>query len=141
MPMPKTFYRLRFSRFTSPEIGMIQNSHSRLGCLLSRRDPSLTIGGDRRKPALSKFHMKRERRQSISLLRELLTPEEKTRLHTDLNRALEGLKPLERSIVYLYGVEELSMAEIAKALGLTEGATKLRAHRAYQDLRKILEAK
>jgi RNA polymerase sigma-70 factor, ECF subfamily len=72
---------------------------------------------------------------------EVLTPEEKTRLHTDLNRALESLKPLERSIVYLYGVEEFSMAEIAKTLGLTEGATKLRAHRAYQELRKILEAK
>jgi RNA polymerase sigma-70 factor (ECF subfamily) len=76
-----------------------------------------------------------------SLPSEILSPEEKTRLHTDLNQALKKLKPTERSIVYLYGVEGLSMAEIAKAFGLTEGATKLRAHRAYQEMRKVMEPK
>jgi len=69
---------------------------------------------------------------------ELLSPEQKTLLHADLNQALLQLKPIERSIVYLYEVEGLSMAEIAEALSLTEGATKLRAHRAYQELRGLL---
>jgi len=69
---------------------------------------------------------------------EFLNPEQKTQLHGDLNRALETLKPIERSIVYLYGVEGLSMAEIAQIHGLSETAVKLRAHRAYSDLRKIL---
>jgi RNA polymerase sigma-70 factor (ECF subfamily) len=68
---------------------------------------------------------------------DILSPEEKTLLHRDLNQALEKLKPMERSIVYLYGVEGLSMAEIGQTLLITEGAAKLRAHRAYQELRKL----
>ena len=66
-------------------------------------------------------------------------PELKTLLHRDLNQALSDLKPIDRSIVYLYGVEGLSMAEIARSLSLSEGATKLRAHRAYVEMRKKLE--
>lgn len=69
---------------------------------------------------------------------EWLDPARKTELHRDINQALAKLKPMERSIVYLYGVEGLSMAEIGLALSITEGAAKLRAHRAYQELRKFL---
>jgi RNA polymerase sigma-70 factor (ECF subfamily) len=69
---------------------------------------------------------------------DILTPEQKTLLSSDLNKALAELKPIDRSIVYLYGVEGFSMAEIAQALSLTEGATKLRAHRAYHELRGLL---
>jgi RNA polymerase sigma-70 factor (ECF subfamily) len=69
---------------------------------------------------------------------EVLSPEEKTLLHRDLNQALATLKPIDRSIVYLYGVEGLSMAEIAATHSLTESAAKLRAHRAYKELRKVL---
>ncbi len=67
-----------------------------------------------------------------------LTPEEKTQLHQDINKGLIALKPIERSIVYLYGVEGLSMAEIAEIHSISEGAVKIRAHRAYQELRKLL---
>jgi RNA polymerase sigma-70 factor, ECF subfamily len=74
------------------------------------------------------------------LFSDLLNPEQKTQLHGDLNKALATLKPIDRSIVYLYGVEGLSMAEIAEVHSLSEGAVKLRAHRAYQNLRKILGA-
>jgi RNA polymerase sigma-70 factor, ECF subfamily len=70
---------------------------------------------------------------------DLLSPEQKTMLHGDLNEALKKLKPTERSIVYLYGIEGLSMNEIAQALSLTESATKVRAHRAYVEMRKQLE--
>jgi RNA polymerase sigma factor (sigma-70 family) len=56
-----------------------------------------------------------------------------------LEKALTALKPTDRSIVYLYGVEGLSMAEIAEAVGLSEGAVKVRAHRSYVKLRERLE--
>lgn len=69
---------------------------------------------------------------------QLLDPAMKTELTQDLNRALKTLKPMDRSIVYLYGVEGLSMAEIAQALSISEGAAKIRAHRAYLELRKQL---
>ena len=62
----------------------------------------------------------------------------KFELTTDINEALKTLKPTERSIVYLYGVEGFTMAEVAEVLAISEGATKLRAHRAYKDLRKVL---
>ena len=65
-------------------------------------------------------------------------PDLKLELTEDINKALLQLKPIDRSIVYLYGVEGFSMAEIAKTLSLTEGAVKLRAHRAYAELRKLL---
>lgn len=77
--------------------------------------------------------------QSMDVLEDmpslLLDPETKTELHQDLNKALLGLKPIDRSIVYLYGVEGLSMTEIAQVHGITEGAAKLRAFRAYKDIR------
>jgi RNA polymerase sigma factor (sigma-70 family) len=59
-------------------------------------------------------------------------------INTVLENALNKLKPFERSIVYLYGVEGLSMAEIAKVHATTEGAIKVRAHRAYQELKGYL---
>ena len=67
-----------------------------------------------------------------------LDPSLKTELHQDLNEALKTLKPIDRSIVYLYGVEGLSMAEVGTALQMSEGAAKIRAHRAYKELRKYL---
>lgn len=55
-----------------------------------------------------------------------------------LEKSLEVLTPLDRSIVYLYGVEGLQMAEIAKVHGLSENAIKLRASRSYKKLRALL---
>lgn len=62
----------------------------------------------------------------------------KAELTRDLNKALNTLKPIDRSIVYLYVVEEMTMQEIAKALGLTENAVKIRAHRSYAKMKEIL---
>lgn len=67
-----------------------------------------------------------------------LSPELRVQLQNDLNKALKNLKPIDRQIVYLYGVEEMSMAEIAQALNLTETAVKLRAHRAHKEMRQIV---
>ena len=61
-------------------------------------------------------------------------------LNHDLTKSLQTLKPIERQIVYLYGVEGLSMAEIGAVLGLTETAVKLRAYRSYKTLREELGA-
>ena len=67
-----------------------------------------------------------------------LDPAMRAELARDLGRAMETLKPNDRLIVYLYGAEGFSMAEIAETLGLTEAAVKLRAHRSYVQLRKRL---
>jgi RNA polymerase sigma factor (sigma-70 family) len=55
-----------------------------------------------------------------------------------VRRALEALPESQRVIVHLHRYEGLTFAEIAKALGTTEGAVKLRAFRAYERLRKQL---
>lgn len=73
-----------------------------------------------------------------TLLAPELGPDLKIQFNHDLMKAMDTLKPIERQIVYLHGAEGFSMAEIAVAIGLTENAVKLRAHRAYASLRKIL---
>ena len=52
--------------------------------------------------------------------------------------ALEALPESQRAIVHLHRYEGLTFAEIARVLGTTEGAVKLRAFRAYERLRKQL---
>jgi RNA polymerase sigma-70 factor (ECF subfamily) len=59
-------------------------------------------------------------------------------INDELQKALVKLKPLDRSIVYLYGVEGLSMNEIANIHATTEGSIKVRAHRAFHELRSLL---
>lgn len=52
--------------------------------------------------------------------------------------ALEGLSEPQRAVVHLHRFEGLSLAEVGSALGISEGAAKLRAFRAYEQLRKLL---
>ena len=52
--------------------------------------------------------------------------------------ALESLSGPQRVVVHLHRFEELSFAEIGKVLGISEGAAKLRAFRAYAELRRLL---
>lgn len=52
--------------------------------------------------------------------------------------ALDGLSEAQRVVVHLHRFEGLSFAEIGKALGISEGAAKLRAFRAYGQLRSAL---
>ena len=52
--------------------------------------------------------------------------------------ALEQLPESQRIIVHLHKFEDLTFPEIARALGTTEGAVKLRAFRAYEKLRVSL---
>lgn len=52
--------------------------------------------------------------------------------------AIDGLSESQRTIVHLHRFEGLTFGEIGKILGISEGAAKLRAFRAYEQLRKVL---
>jgi RNA polymerase sigma factor (sigma-70 family) len=52
--------------------------------------------------------------------------------------ALAALPESQRVIIHLHRYEGMTFAEIASALGTTEGAVKLRAFRGYERLRKAL---
>jgi RNA polymerase sigma-70 factor (ECF subfamily) len=55
-----------------------------------------------------------------------------------VRRAVDGLPESQRVVIHLNRFEEMTFAEIAKVLGTTEGAVKLRAFRAYGALRQVL---
>lgn len=52
--------------------------------------------------------------------------------------ALERLTEPQRAVVHLHRFEGLSLADVGRALGISEGAAKLRAFRAYEQLRRLL---
>ena len=62
------------------------------------------------------------------------------RAYEVLTTALARLKPDERLIVTLLGLEEKTIQEIGGLTGWSEGNIRVRAHRARQALKKILEA-
>ena len=55
-----------------------------------------------------------------------------------VRRAVEALPESQRVVVHLNRFEGMTFAEIARVLGTTEGAIKLRAFRAYAALREAL---
>lgn len=55
-----------------------------------------------------------------------------------VRRAVEALPESQRVVVHLNRFEDMTFAEIARVLGTTEGAVKLRAFRAYEALRQAL---
>jgi RNA polymerase sigma-70 factor (ECF subfamily) len=57
-----------------------------------------------------------------------------------LKRALDELPEAYREAVVLHQIEGMSFPEIAKAVGSTTGAVKVRAHRGYTRLRAALES-
>ncbi|OGZ00625.1 MAG: hypothetical protein A3A43_03145 [Candidatus Liptonbacteria bacterium RIFCSPLOWO2_01_FULL_56_20] len=57
-----------------------------------------------------------------------------------VRRAIQELSPLHQDIVIMRFVEELSLREIAAALGKSEGAVKLLQHRAIKQLKNLLAA-
>lgn len=56
-----------------------------------------------------------------------------------LERALEALPEAQRTAFRVLRIEGLSVAEAADLLGTTEAGVKLRAHRAYEALRKCID--
>ena len=55
-----------------------------------------------------------------------------------VRRAVDALPESQRVVIHLNRFEEMTFAEIARVLGTTEGAIKLRAFRAYGTLRDAL---
>jgi RNA polymerase sigma-70 factor (ECF subfamily) len=55
-----------------------------------------------------------------------------------VRRAVDALPESQRVVIHLNRFEDMTYAEIARVLGTTEGAVKLRAFRAYATLRQAL---
>ena len=65
-------------------------------------------------------------------------PQTDAPLEAAVQRALTRLPDSWRSVVVMHRFEEMPFAQIAQALGTTEGAVKVRAHRGYERLRQLL---
>jgi RNA polymerase sigma-70 factor (ECF subfamily) len=63
---------------------------------------------------------------------------ERKELGAILRRAIEGLPEIYRNVVLLRDIEEMDVRETAAALGVTEGAVKVRLHRARALLQRDL---
>ncbi|MBL8088101.1 MAG: sigma-70 family RNA polymerase sigma factor [Chthonomonas sp.] len=61
-------------------------------------------------------------------------------LDDDLARALESLKPDQRTLVILADVEQMTYQDIAASLGIPVGTVRSRLHRAHKKLKSHLEA-
>jgi RNA polymerase sigma-70 factor (ECF subfamily) len=63
---------------------------------------------------------------------------ERQELGALLRKAIEGLPGIYRNVVLLRDIEEMDVRETASALGITEGAVKVRLHRARALLQREL---
>jgi RNA polymerase sigma-70 factor (ECF subfamily) len=63
---------------------------------------------------------------------------ERKELGAILRQAIEGLPEIYRNVVLLRDIEEMDVRETAAALGVTEGAVKVRLHRARAMLQRDL---
>jgi len=66
---------------------------------------------------------------------------ERKELGAVLRQAIEGLPAIYRNVVLLRDIEEMDARETAAALGITEGAVKVRLHRARAMLQRNLAPK
>jgi RNA polymerase sigma-70 factor (ECF subfamily) len=66
------------------------------------------------------------------------TREDQRAMLEQLNGALQDLPPNQAQALMLLKVQGLSLAEAAAICGTSVGAMKLRAHRAYEHIRKVL---
>lgn len=66
---------------------------------------------------------------------------EKAERALSLTRALAKLPDNQREVVELHWFQEHSFREVAQMVGSTEGAVRVRAHRAYKRLQAILDEK
>jgi RNA polymerase sigma-70 factor (ECF subfamily) len=93
---------------------------------------------------LVREHWRRGKRKPTTPLdHEPAAAETKDALETErraeaVRVAIESLPESQRAVVELHWLQELPFAEVARMLGSTEGAVRVRAHRAYQTLKSIL---
>ncbi|MCA9530709.1 MAG: RNA polymerase sigma factor [Myxococcales bacterium] len=98
---------------------------------------------------LMRERWRRHKRRKTSLADDLSyhaapTPEH-TPLETQsrarlLHAALDRLPASQRSVVELHWFQDYPYAEVAKIVGTSEGAVRVRAHRAYKTLKDLLQA-
>lgn len=101
-----------------------------------------------RRVALNRlFNLHRSGRRRVGALRLLGSrtsehPDESMEVanRVDLDTALQALPLRQRAALSLFYVEDLSMAEIADALGVSVGTVKSHLHRARLALRSVMEA-
>jgi len=67
-----------------------------------------------------------------------LAMEDTGELRDALERAVETLPESMRTVIRAFWFEDKSHTEIAASLGISRGAVKVRAHRAYAKLRQVL---
>lgn len=70
---------------------------------------------------------------------EAATADEQINAH--LHAAIEGLPPLQRTLLTLYRLEEMPVGEIARLTGLAEGTIKSHLFRSRKRLRDVLESR
>lgn len=98
---------------------------------------------------LQRDHFRKNSRSKEHLTEEGVAPETAATAHPaapgpdhffrrKLRAALDQLPVGQREVVVLHKLEQLSMAEVAETLDIGISAAKVRAHRAYGTLRKIL---
>lgn len=64
---------------------------------------------------------------------------ERREVRQKVREAIDRLPETYRTVLLLRDIEEMSTAEVAQALSITENAVKVRLHRARQALREILD--
>jgi len=96
---------------------------------------------------LMRDHFRRERRrQATDLDIELVPapetspPVEQRERATLTHRALATLREPQRLVIHLHWIEERPFPEVAGELGVNVVTAKVRAHRAYKQLRSALAA-
>jgi RNA polymerase sigma factor (sigma-70 family) len=97
------------------------------------------VSGHRR----SRLRQQRLGERAQSALRHTRTVHEHVAVRDELRRVTEGIALLgrrDRTLVGLRAAAQLSYAEIAEVMHLTEGAARVATHRALQRLRSRLEA-
>lgn len=102
----------------------------------------LTIARRQAIDALRRKGSARDRLTADGVVRDVAapTPDEPTPewLLQEVRDAVSALPAGQRAVVAMHKLEGRSMAEVAVALGIREGAARVRAHRGYERLRLLL---
>ncbi|SED69630.1 RNA polymerase sigma factor SigE [Ruania alba] len=107
---------------------------------LHRITTNLFLDGQRRKKRI-RFDALGPAAERVPATGEAGSPErryEHENLDTDIQAALDGLKPQYRAAVVLCDIEGLSYEEIGATLGISMGTVRSRIHRGRAQLRKVL---
>lgn len=103
----------------------------RLRKLGSRREDSLEAGTDEQTGDYTPAILTSWREVPVEAL-------ERRELGEILRKAVDGLPAIYRNVMLFRDIEEMDVRETAAALGITEGAVKVRLHRARAMLQKAL---